>query len=141
MDCHKQYRNYLKPKERASKEELAAMKPQEEDKLSTLMDRGWDNLRYMMYGLINYDDERMKTATANLMALSEYMAKRISPVHKVHEAEWNEQCNRQGELALNISREFEQENFAEAGNQVTKLIENCMECHIIYRKHLLKPTQ
>ncbi len=138
MDCHKLYRKYLKPKLKLSAAQLEAMQAKDGDSLSNLMDRNWDNLRYMMYGFINYDDVRMKTTTENLVVISNYMAKKISPEHMSQKAAWNEQCDRQQALANNIGREFEQKNFEESQNQIQKLIANCMECHKLYRKHLIK---
>ncbi len=138
MNCHKEYRKYLKPKQKLSEAQLAAMKLSKDDSLSVLMDRTWDNLKYMLYGFLNYDDVRMNITTENLVAISESMIEKISPEHMVHAAEWNEQCNLQRELATTIKREFEQKNFEKSHNLVMKMIGNCMECHKLYRKHLLR---
>jgi cytochrome c556 len=137
MECHRDYRKYLKPKQNLSEAQLAAIKPHDADSLSMVMDRDWDNLKYMLYGFLNYDNVRLKTTTDNLIALADHMAKKITPDHMAHIAEWSKQCNRQRELAITIWHEFEQENFEESHKQVMNLIENCMECHKTYRKHLL----
>lgn len=139
MDCHKQYRKYLKPKQKLDAVKSGELKPKDDDSLAKLMDRGWDNLKYMMYGIINYDAERIKTSTENIIALSDYTAKGISLAYQAHGAEWKEQCDTQKELAANIGNNFKQENFDELQNNLLKLIENCMECHKVYRKHLLTP--
>jgi cytochrome c556 len=128
------------PPQKPKESRLERMKPKAGDRLSKLMDRNWDNLEYIMYGFINYDVEKIKIATTNLDAIGPYMAQRISPAHQEHIVEWKEQCSRQQDIAAKLRREFEEQNFQEARNSLHELIENCMDCHKVYRKHLLKPT-
>lgn len=141
MDCHKQYRKYLKPKQSLDAVKLEEIKSKEGDSLRKLMDKDWDNLKYMMYGIINYDEERIKTSTENLAALGDHTAKGITPTYQANRAEWNKQCEIQKELATNIENDFKQENFNELQNHFLKLVENCMECHKVYRKHLFASQQ
>ncbi len=117
---------------------LEKMKPKAEDRLNTLMNRSWDNLEYLFYGFINYDLEKIKRATDNLIILSDYTAERISPAHRSHVVEWKEQCNVQRELVVKIRDEFENQNFEGAREHFVKLLGICMDCHKLYRKHLIK---
>ncbi len=126
------------PRRKKTESRLEKMKPRSEDSLSRLMDRSWSNFEYIIYGFINYDNAKIKTATENMIAISGYMTKEIPPVHRANKTAWLQQCDTQRELATNLQRYFGEQNFDEARNYFLKLIENCMDCHKVYRKHLMK---
>ena len=125
------------PEKKRQETKLEKMRPKDEDRLSTLMDRAWDNLTYMMYGFMNYDTEKIKVSSDNIVKMSAYMNKRITPQYKKHSEEWREQCDRQQELAGIIKRQFEEKNFDEALTTLRGLVDVCMDCHKVYRKHLM----
>jgi cytochrome c556 len=126
------------PQQKHQESALEKMKPKKEDRLSKLMDRDWDNLTYILYGFMNFDSQKIKTGTANLADISPYMAKGIGPQHKQYRKEWNEQCNKQRELAVALGSQFADKDFDAALVSLKDLIKNCMECHKVYRKHLLE---
>jgi cytochrome c556 len=126
------------PQKKQQESKLDKMKPKPEDRLSTLMDRGWDNLTYILYGFMNFDNEKIKTGTQNIYTMSPYMAQRIGPQYKEYTQEWKNQCAMQQEYAQKLAQHFEEKDFENARESLHKLIEMCMECHKIYRKHLLE---
>ncbi len=126
------------PQQKQQQSKLEKMKPMEEDRLRKLMDRAWDNYVYLLYGFMNYDNEKIKVATANIVEMSPYMARRITPQYQKQKTQWNEQCNQQRDFAANIKRHFEEQNFGEARKSLNELLEVCMECHKVYRSHLFK---
>ena len=129
------------PEQKLQESKLEKLRPREEDRLSTLMDRGWDNLTYMMYGFMNYDNERIKVASANIVTMSPYMDKRIAPVYMKHREEWRDQCDQQQELAGIIRRQFEEKNFEASLTSLRDLVGVCMDCHKVYRMHLIEPEE
>ncbi len=115
---------------------MEKMKPKNEDRLNTLMARAWDNLTFMMYGFMNYDASKIEVSSKNLVEMSPLMAQRIGPQHRKYKAQWNDQCDRQQQLAANIEQQFASQNFEEAIKSFGDLLAVCMDCHKIYRKHL-----
>jgi cytochrome c556 len=65
------------------------------------------------------------------------MAQRISPQYYEHSVKWKAQCNSQQKRAGDLRQHFEAQDFEEARRSLHELIETCMECHKVYRKHLL----
>lgn len=126
------------PQQKRQESKLEKMTPKGEDKLPTLMERAWENYTYMLYGLMNYDVHKVKVAAANIVAMSPYMAQNITPQYRKHRNEWNEQCNQLRDLAANLSRHSEEQNFTEARKALEGLFGVCMDCHKVARGHLLK---
>ncbi len=129
------------PQKKAHENVLERMKPKEEDRLTTIMDRSWDNLTYILYGFMNYDNEKIKMATDNLNVICPIMKKRIGPQYQQHKQEWQAQCDEQLRLSRNIRQQFEDQNFEGARNSLRDLVGVCMDCHKVYRKHLLQPDE
>ncbi len=129
------------PQKKQYESRLEKMKPKPEDRLGTLMDRSWDNLTYILYGFMNYDNEKIKTATANLGVICPIMAKRIGPQYQQHKKEWQAQCDEQKRLVGALRRQFEAQDFEDARNTLRDLVGVCMDCHKVYRKHLLQPEE
>jgi cytochrome c556 len=127
------------PEQKRQEGMLERMKPKKDDRLSALMTRGWDNLSYIVYGFMSYDNEKIKTGTTNIVAMSPYMAQRIGPQYMEYKREWKEQCEQQKEIAIALKQHFEEMKFEEALNSLNELIGVCMDCHKVYRKHLLRP--
>ncbi len=129
------------PRQAKTESRLEKMKPKTGDSLSKLMDRSWSNFDYVIYGFLNYDTEKIKIASDNLVTLGEHMSREIPAAYQSHRTEWNEQCNRMRELSINLKREFENQDFLKAREHFLALIETCMDCHKVYRKHLIKSPE
>ncbi len=129
------------PQQKKTESRMEKMKPKSGDSLSKLMDRSWSNFDYVIYGFLNYDNEKIRIVADNLATLAEYMKKGITPAYKRHGAEWNEQCDLMKDLAVKLKQNVEQQNFDEAKENFQGMIGTCMDCHLLYRKHLIKTPE
>lgn len=108
------------------------LKPSTEDTLSLLMEKSGHNINYILYGLLNYDEVKVKRGSDNIIRLCRLMKQRM-PDYVVDDPEekemWEKTYQEQSQIAENINYRFEESNYEQARTELKNLLKNCMSCH------------
>jgi len=115
------------------KESKVPMTPSENDALQPLMAKSQANLRYLVYGLLNFDKVKLEKSTGNLISISQYLSKSLLPQHQAHQGEWEAMCEKQEHILDDIRQSFLDDNYEQATVLFGNLITNCVGCHKIFR--------
>lgn len=119
--------------EREKKQTTAEkLKPLPENTLDQLMEKSGHNINYILYGLLNYDQVKIKRGTKNIITLCRLMMQKL-PDHVVDDPEeqerWNLTYREQSQIAEDLNYRFEELNYEAARAELKKLLKNCMLCH------------
>ena len=128
--------------EEASKKEALSttekITPLKTDNYKTLMTKELENFNYISYGYFNFDSNQVKVAADNFATIGNLLATNIPAAYKDKAAEWKELCTKQVDIAETLKQSYASRDFEAARGQYRDLMNVCMECHSLYRKHLLK---
>ena len=109
------------------------MEPNSSDALQPLMSKSQANLRYLIYGLLNFDRVKLEKSTKNLIAISQYLPKTALPHHQSSIKEFEQLAQDQQQILEDLRQNFLENNNEQAAALFGKLITNCVKCHKIFR--------
>ncbi len=112
--------------------------PLKTDNYKTLMTKELENFNYISYGYFNFDSNQVKVAADNFSTMGTLLATNIPAAYRDKAAEWKEYCEKQVDIAESMKQSYASRDFEAARGQYRDLMNVCMECHSLYRKHLLK---
>lgn len=108
------------------------LKPSVENTFTQLMDKSAHNVNYILYGLLNYDEVKIKRGTDNMRKICRLMMQKLPDDYVDDEEDkerWKDIYQQQSDIAENINFRFEESRFADARGGLIKLMKNCMSCH------------
>ena len=104
------------------------------DALQPLMAKTQANLRYLIYGLMNFDKVKVEKSTANLVVITDYTSQNTQfSARGGGAAEWEAMCDEQRTLVEEIKQHFLSENYDGVSTSFGRLLGVCMKCHRPYR--------
>ncbi len=115
------------------KESKLPMEAKDTDAMQTLMAKSQANLRYLVYGLLNFDAVKLEKSTTNLIAISQYLTKNLLPQYQARQNDWNALCEKQEQILDDIRQGFLEKNYEQATASFGPLITTCVDCHKIFR--------
>ncbi len=115
----------------------AEAKPEKDDKYHTLMTKNLLNYQDMAVGFMNFDMGKVKTAAGNMVAISQYLAGNIPPAYQSKTADWQAWCGELGKSSSDILQKVQANDHEGLRASFESVMKTCMECHMLYRKHLL----
>ena len=108
------------------------LKPTPKNTFDQLMEKSGHNINYILYGLLNYDEVKVKRGSDNIIHLCRLMKQRM-PDYVIDDPEerdrWEETYKEQSQIAENINYRFEESNYDAARTELKNLLKNCMSCH------------
>jgi hypothetical protein len=119
--------------ERKKKQTTAEkLKPTPENTLEQLMEKSGHNINYILYGMLNYDQVKIKRGTKNIMTLCRLMMQKL-PDYVLDDQEekerWEVAYREQSQIAENLNYRFEELNYESTRVELKMLLKNCMLCH------------
>ncbi len=117
-----------------SKKEALSMEPTEMDALQPLMAKTQINLRYLIYGLMNFDPIKVEKSTENLTDICRYVSKNTQFTSRGNSAEWEALCEEQKAVVADIRQHFSDKDYEQVSVSFGKLIGVCIRCHGPYRR-------
>ena len=116
---------------------VADAKPEKNDEYRTLMSKSLVNYQNMAVGFMNFDMGKVQTAAGNMVAVSQYLSGNIPAAYQSKSADWQDLCGELGKSSNNILQQAKAQNQEGLRVSFESVMKTCMECHLLYRKHLL----
>ena len=123
--------------ENSTGQNMALAKPEKDDKYHTLMSKNLVNYQDMAVGFMNFDMGKVKTAAGNMVTISQYLAGNIPPAYQSKSADWQAWCGELGKSSNDILQKAQSNDQEGLRASFEGVMKTCMECHMLYRKHLL----
>ncbi len=93
------------------------LKPSVENTFTQLMDKSAHNVNYILYGLLNYDEIKIKRGTDNMRKICRLVTQKL-PSDYIDDEEdkerWKDIYRQQSDIAENINFRFEELRYADA---------------------------
>jgi cytochrome c556 len=108
------------------------LKPITDNTFDQLMGKSAHNLNYILYGLLNYDEVKIKRGTDNIITICRLMMQKL-PDDVISDPEekdkWGKVYQEQSLIAENLNFRFEELKYDDARAELANLMKNCMLCH------------
>ena len=118
-------------------QKLLQAKPEKSDEYRALMAKNLANYEYMTLGFMNFDMGKVKMAADNMRAISGYLSQNIPPAYQSRSEDWKAYCEELGKNAAEVAQKSQDKDYDGLRSSFQNIMKTCMECHILYRKHLL----
>ncbi len=109
------------------------MEPTSKDAIIPLMSKTQQNLRYLIYGLMSFDEVKVNRSTVNLASISQHTCNLTNYQHRGSVEEWEALCKDLQDQVNALKEHSEREELPQAAASFGKMLAVCIDCHEKYQ--------